>query len=256
MGSVRNRLPSCSLSRALSFAAEILQNGSETTKNDRFLVPLRSSSPTAVALLSSRGRRRPARLSPFVGLSGSFLAQKRPATPSSSLYECSAGKIERFRAEIGSGEPPEGLVRTRRPGAPLTLLSLFPFVMVGNDRRDPPRNRCDRPLFPLCLGPKSGSFCAWRPSSCMVFHARLTCGLLCGQFCPRKGRFSCHRRPETPARRHRNVSSSSGKPCLKKTERGHENVSLAHQCAQFFMLFQMMCNSSEPSYVLGSFFCR
>ena len=115
-----------------------------------FLLRSDPSSLTAVALRSSRGRRRPARLSPFVGLSGSFLAQKRPATPSLSLYECSAGKIERFHAEIGSGEPPEGPVGARRPGAPLTLLSLFPFMIVGNDRRSPPRNCRDRP-FVLCV---------------------------------------------------------------------------------------------------------
>ena len=91
-----------------------------------------------------------------MGLSGSFLAQKRLATPFSSLYECSAGKIERFHAEIGSGEPPEAPVGTQRPGAPLTLLSLFPFVVVGNDRRGPPRNCCDRPLYLFVLGLKVG----------------------------------------------------------------------------------------------------
>ena len=129
------------------------RNGEEQPLSCRRSGP---SSPTAVALRSSRGRRHPARLSPFVGLSSSFLAQKRPATPSSSLYECSAGKIERFRAEIGSGEPPEAPVGTRQPGAPLTLLSLFPFVVVGNDRRGPPRNCCDRPLYLFVLGLKVG----------------------------------------------------------------------------------------------------
>ena len=49
MGSVRNRLPSCSSCRALSFAAEILKNGPETAKNDRFLVALRP-------LFTDRGR--------------------------------------------------------------------------------------------------------------------------------------------------------------------------------------------------------
>ena len=65
-------------------------------------------------------------------------------------------KFKRFGAEIGSGKPREGPVRARRPGAPLFLLSLSPFVMVGNGRRSPLRNCCDRPpslrVFALFVG--------------------------------------------------------------------------------------------------------
>ena len=49
------------------------------------------------------------------------------------------------------------------------------------------------------------------------------------------------------------VSLSSENSAVKETENGHENVSQAHHLAQFFMLFQMICVSCEPAYVLGLF---
>ena len=49
------------------------------------------------------------------------------------------------------------------------------------------------------------------------------------------------------------VSPSSENSAVKETENGRENVSQAHHLAQFFMLFQMICDSCEPAYVLGLF---
>ena len=85
-----------------------------------------------------------------MGLFGSNLVPKAPATSSASSCDLSAGKIEQFGAEIGSGEPREGPAGARRPGAPLFLLSLSPFVMVG---KQPPQPSSKLPWPPpfLCV---------------------------------------------------------------------------------------------------------